>query len=327
MINSFSGLETITQGLQMQQLLENITASNLADTSVDANGYLVGSLQQVNVGAGPSQILSTSNGNVSISTGPMVESITRLRSSFLDSQIQQESSVLGLDEILANTSGTGILNQINNIVAGPSTLSGALTTFANDWGKLAAGTGSTTTVVNDGVAFAQLANSQFEQLQNLQQGNSTQINNTVSQINQILQQLSAINKQLLNAQGATNVNSLLDARDYALDRLSRLINIQTNIGVDGTVSVYLGGRSVTLVEQAGVAILQTNVSNPNYPSLLGVTIQAPEGGFYDATVNKANKLQRIWRSGLREAILAANFRHKTPSCPTRNKSIRSRLRS
>src|SRR5580692_588025 len=103
MINSFQSLQTITQGLQMQQLLENITASNLADTSVDAQGYLVGSLQQVNAGPGPSQILSTSNGNVAVPGGPLVESITQLRSSFLDAQIQQQSTIVGLNNILSNT--------------------------------------------------------------------------------------------------------------------------------------------------------------------------------------------------------------------------------
>ncbi len=282
MINSFSGFYTITQGLQVEQLLENITASNLANTSVDSNGYLVGSLQQVNIGSGPSDILSTANGNVAISSGPSIESITQLRSSFLDSQILNESSVLGQTEVLSNTQGSGILNLINNIVNGPSTLNGALNTFAASWGNLATNTGTRAAVVNAGIAFAQLANTQYEQLNTLQQNNNAQINNSVSQINQILQQLSALNHDLLNSQGAANVNSLLDARDYALDKLSRLINIQTNIGVGGTVSVYLGGSSVTLVDPSGAAILQTNVENPNYPELLGVTIQNTEGGFYDA---------------------------------------------
>jgi flagellar hook-associated protein FlgK len=303
MINSYSGFYTITQGLQVEQLLENITASNLANTSVDSNGYLVGSLQQVNLGSGPSEILSTTNGNIGVSTGPTVESITSLRSSFLDSQIQNESSVLGQAEILSNTQGSGVLNLINNIVNGPSTLNGALTTFAAAWGALAtnpngpAVPATPTTpaipssgqlqaaVVQDGEAFAQLANTQYEQLTSLQQNNNSQINNTVSQINQLLQQLSSINHDLLNSQGAANVNSLLDARDYALDQLSRLINIQTNIGVAGTVSVYLSGSSVTLVDPSGAAILQTNVENPNYPELLGVTIQSTEGGYPDAATS------------------------------------------
>lgn len=69
MINSYSGFYTITQGLQVEQLLENITASNLANPSVDSNGYLVSSLQQVNLGTGPSEILSTANGNIAVSSG------------------------------------------------------------------------------------------------------------------------------------------------------------------------------------------------------------------------------------------------------------------
>ena len=278
-------MQTIIQGLQMQQLLENITASNLANTSVDSNGYLVSGLQQVNSGVGPSEILSTTNGNVAVSTGPLLESITRLRSSFLDSQIQQESSVVGAAQVQNQ-----IIQQINGIInASSGTINGALNNFAAAWTALAPNPTDPTlekTVVSDGVAFATLANNQYMQLQQLQSGLSTQVQQTVGTINQLLQQLKSINQQLLDSQGS-NPNSLLDARDYALDQLSRLVNIQSNFGVDGTVAVNLSASGLSLVDAAGAAILGTDVMNAHNPSLVGVSYQSSEGSFISPDITQS----------------------------------------
>ncbi len=292
MINSLQGIYTITSGLILQELEQEITASNIANagSSVDSDGYLMNSLEQVNVGSGTELTLSSDGSYYQVGTGPTVESVTSLRSSFLDSQIQQESTIVGYYEMLANSQGTGVLNSIENIVDGSTTLNTALDNFASAWAALgsnadpATDTTDEASVVQAGEAFAQLANSQFNQLENLQTSNSQQINSTVTQINTLLQDLSSINRQLLSTPGS-NQNSLLDARDYDLDRLSRLVNIQSNYGTNGTVSVYLSGSNVTLVDASGAAIFQTNVTNANYPNLVGISIQTPEGGTYSSDAN------------------------------------------
>src|SRR5579871_1272091 len=279
MINGFQSINTITSGLILQQLEQEINASNIANPSVDSNGYLMNSLERVNTGSGAELTFGSGNNLLQVGTGPFGSSITRLRNSFLDTQIQQESSVVGYNEILANQQGIGILNQINSIINGSSTLQGALNSFAQAWSALSANPLSTSlraAVVNAGVTFAQLSNSQYNQLQNLQTGMNGQIDQTVTQINGLLQQLAAINQQLLSTAGS-NQNSLLDARDYALDRLARLINIQTNFGTNGTVSVYLSGSSLNLVDAAGASILQTNAMNGHNPGLVGVVLQSSEG--------------------------------------------------
>ncbi|HJT24061.1 MAG TPA: flagellar hook-associated protein FlgK, partial [bacterium] len=277
MINSFQSINTITSGLILQQLEQEVNASNIANPSVDSNGYLMNSLEQVNVGMGAPLTFGSGNGLLQVGTGPFGSSITRLRSSFLDSQIQQESSIVGQNEVLTN-----MLTQINGIVNGPSTLQGALNTFSQAWSALAPNplnTALRAAVVNAGVNFAQLSNNQYSQLQNLQTGMNGQVNQTVTQINNLLQQLASINRQLLSTAGS-NQNPLLDARDYALDRLARLINIQTNFGTNGTVSVYLSGSSLSLVDGAGASILQTNVMNGHNPGLVGVALQSSEGTMF-----------------------------------------------
>lgn len=280
MLNSFLGIETITRGLFIQELNQNITASNLAKKYQDPNGYLISSRQRVNVMEAPSLFFGSMGGRIAVGTGPLVQQITRLRNSFLDTRIQQESSVLGRAEILTN-----MLNQVDGIInTTGATIDKALTDLATAWTDLATNAlgpldiGLRSAVVNGGVAFATLAHNQFTQLENLQKNLNSQVSGTVDDINQILKQLSLYNTELMRSPGV-NVNDLLDARDYALARLSRLVNTQVNFRTNGVVDVYLGSSNLSLVDGAGAAILQVSVMNPHNTGLSNVTIQSSEGTF------------------------------------------------
>jgi len=272
------GIDTITRSLQVQQLNQDIIAENLANagSSVDANGYLVHSLQEFNTASGSPIIINNGVQNFAIGTGPQVSQITRYRSLYLDGQIQQQSSVVGNDEIL-----NSVLNQVNSIInsSATSTLSSALNNFAAAWQALGAAPVAPATdatnrqaVVAAGTAFADMARSQYSQLQTLEVNMDGQVTQTIGNINQLLQQLASINYQLNNSQGS-NPNDLLDARDYALDQLSRLINIQTTFGNNGTANVFLGG--LDLVNSYGAGSLTTNANNSHNPNLVSVSYQGP----------------------------------------------------
>ena len=276
MLPSFLSMETITRGLYIQQLNQQLTASNLANPSQDANGYLMNSIERLNTTTGSPYLFGNPGGNLFVGSGPLAQTITRLRDSFLDSQIQRQSSVVGKDEIM-----NSVLAQLNTLLNGTSgTVDQAVTNLANAFAALAPNPSSValrSAVVNAGVAFASLTNGQFTQMENMQDDMGTKIQGTVRDINAILQQLSSVNKQLLATSQGIDANSLLDARDYALDRLSRLIGIQSSFGTAGTVSVFLAGSSLSLVDGAGAAILQTSVNNGHNPELVDVTIQSSEG--------------------------------------------------
>lgn len=107
MISGFQSISTINSGLILAELEQDVTASNLAQPSLDSQGYLMNSLESVNAGTGPSLSFDGLTGVVSVGAGVSIDSITRLRSSFLDSQIRQQSMLVGYNEILANTSGAG----------------------------------------------------------------------------------------------------------------------------------------------------------------------------------------------------------------------------
>jgi flagellar hook-associated protein 1 FlgK len=288
MINSFQSLSSITSGLILQQLEQEITANNLAQTSVDSQGYLENSLEQVNSVNNPSLAFTGINGLLSVGTGSSAESITRLRSSFLDNQIQQESSVVGYNSVFYQTSTTGVINEISSIINGTTSLSTTLNAFTTAWTNLAANPTASTTlqadVVTAGENFANEANSEYNQLQTLQSTVTGQMGQTVIQINQILQQLSGINKQILGSAGS-NDNSLLDARDYALDQLSQLTNFQATFNSSGTVNVWL--NDLSLVDASGAAVLNVNATNYNNTLQPDVAIQSPQGS---VTVRDASSL-------------------------------------
>lgn len=283
-MNNFGlSTENVSRGLYLQELIQNVTASNLAKTYLDKDGYLINSRQRVETVEGLPLLFNGASGTVALGTGPLIQQITRMRDLFLDSQIQQESSVVGKAETMMDT-----LNRVNSIVnptvngVASGNLDIALNNFAAAWTALAAdplNVALRSTVVNDGVAFATLANHQYAQLQNYQVGLNTNIQQTVDNINELLQQLSSFNKELATTQGA-NADSLLDARDYALDQLSRLVNIQSSIGPNGNVTVFLGNSSLALVDPAGAAILQTNAMNAHNPGLDDITLQSSEGTIY-----------------------------------------------
>ncbi len=280
MIGSLLGYETSLNGMYVNQLNMDTAASNLAQNYIDSNGYVMSSLQIVNTTGGPSILVNEPGGISAVGTGPIVESITRSRSAFLDSQIQSESSIVGMQEVLNST-----LNQINTVLNGSTTINSSLNQLATSFSTLAANPTNAAdlqTVVNNGVSFANLANNLYDQLQNLQNGINTQVGSTVTQINGYLQQLNSINKQLL-ANPGTDVNNLLDARDYTITLLSRLVNIQVSYGVQGTATVWLQG--LPLVNSAGAAILSTNLIDGHNDQLVAVQYQTPQGSIDPQTVN------------------------------------------
>jgi flagellar hook-associated protein FlgK len=270
--------ENVSRGLFIQQLFQNVTASNLSKNYIDDEGYLISSRQRVETVEGFPLLFGGRLGVLAAGTGPLAQQITRYRSMFLDMQIQQQSIIVGKGEVMLD-----VLNRVNAIVNGSTgTLNAAMTNLAAAWSALAADpldVAMRSTVVQDGVSFATLAHNQYQELQNYQVNLSTNIQQTVTDINNLLQQLSSFNKELRNSQGA-KLNDLLDARDYALDRLSRLLNVQVSIGSNETVSVFLENSSLSLVDLAGAALLQADLLNPHNPGLSNVRLQSSEGTFY-----------------------------------------------
>jgi len=276
--NSFLGLETLSRSLYGQQINQSVIASNLSKTYVDSNGYLVASRQQVNMTTANPLSITTANGTAALGQGPQIQQITRIRNFYLDVQIQKESQVVGYNEVQSN-----VLTQLQTILnTTGSTISGALTNLASAFTALSVtplSVGLRTDVVNAGTAFADMARQQFSQLESVQLNLNDQVGQTVDNINAALKSLSSINTQILNSPGAP-ANDLLDARDYQVTILSRMLNVSASYGIKGTVNLTLNG--ITLVNNSGAAQFDTNLINPQNPPLSDVRLQTVQGQSIDA---------------------------------------------
>jgi flagellar hook-associated protein FlgK len=278
MINNFMGIEILSRGLLAQQLNQTVIASNMAKTYRDEYGYVTSSRQRVDVTTAYPFFLGNAAGVHALGNGPQVQQITRMRSMYLDFRIQLQSQTVGRNEVLMD-----VLSQVQGILTGSATIDDSLAELAGSFAALAADpldVALRDDVVNAGRGFADLARQQFFELEQLQVGVNRDLVQTVADINQLLSELHSINKQLIAAP-AYNVNDLLDARDYALTRLSRLLNVQSSFDSKGIANVFLGGN--VLVNSAGFAVFDTNLINDHNVPLADVRLQSIAGFMSDVT--------------------------------------------
>lgn len=279
MTSSFSGINTLSASLYNQSLVQNTIANNLSKTYRDAEGYVMVSRERVDFTQSSPLSIYSPNGFSQVGQGSALQQITRMRSFYLDYQIQKQSMTLGKEEVTSN-----YLKQVQDILNGSAgTLNDQLTKMAADFTSLSADPTNLTlrnAVVADGTTFASMANNQFAQLESIQYTINEQVRGVVNDVNNLLQQLNSVNKQL-SATTANQPDSLLDARDYALDKLSRLVNFNVSYGNKGTVSVSMDG--LTLVDGSGAALLTSNGINEHNLPFSNVTYQSPQGTQFDIT--------------------------------------------
>jgi flagellar hook-associated protein 1 FlgK len=107
------------------------------------------------------------------------------------------------------------------------------------------GSGDPATVVQ----AAQEVTNQFNQVSaNLSQvrGNlNTSIQNGVASCNQDLNEIAALNQQIVQAEaGGGTANDLVDKREQTIENLAGLVNISTTAQSDGSVNISIGGVSM-----------------------------------------------------------------------------------
>lgn len=80
------------------------------------------------------------------------------------------------------------------------------------------------------------------QLTNLQEGVTSDLRNSVAQVNSLAQQVASINQKIASVKGVGHEpNDLLDQRDLLIKQLNGLIQVTTVEADDGTLGVFVGG--------------------------------------------------------------------------------------
>lgn len=240
---SLYGIGVATQAMAAAQAAMDTMGNNLANANTD--GYSRQRVDQV-----PSQALNNTAWNTPVRLaqlggGVQVSQIVRIRDTFLDGKIRTENATLG-----ANRTVSDQVNQVQALFQEPgnSGLASVMTKFFNSWDQLATNPESAAArsqVREQGLALASTFNQLSTSLARLRVNEDSQIQSMVSDINGYTKQISDLNQLIAAASAAgTPPNSLMDQRDLALEKLSKLLNVQTEMQSDGKILVYSKGMGL-----------------------------------------------------------------------------------
>lgn len=221
MPSTFLGLNTAYTGLVAAQAALNTTANNIANVSTE--GY---SRQEISQQA--AQALQYFQSYGCVGAGVDTLGAERVRNEFYDAQYRANNSKLGEQDKKAYYCAL-----IESYLEDSDTIEGFTTLFSAlnaAMESLATNTGEISyaqTMIGSASNLCQYFNSLYEELQTLQSDINDEIKIEVDQINNIAQQIAALNKQINIIETGTTVtaNELRDQRDLLLDELSAIIDI------------------------------------------------------------------------------------------------------
>lgn len=197
-----------------------------------------------------------------IGSGVKVNSVERIRDRFYDSQVWTGKSELA--EWKSGEKYAGLIESIFSDLESNG-LSTQLNAFWNSWEELGNHPGEYG-IRNDVRLKAQGVVNQFHgmssRLQSVSENALTEINGSLVEINDLIDQIADINKKVLaDTAFSGNSNTLLDQRDALIDKLSQYIDVEPIFNENGTVSVLSNYN--TLVDQSHAYSLTVNVSEDN----------------------------------------------------------------
>jgi flagellar hook-associated protein 1 FlgK len=250
-IPTLQGLQTALSGLLAEQRAMDVTANNIANSNTE--GYTRESA--VMAPSPPIEIpaLSDLTGNgARLGTGVTIETITRIRNEYLDSQYRTQNGSLS-----GAATNSEELEQVQSAFNEPSTsgLASQLSAFWSSWTALA--NSPTSEAAKEGVVAAgqQLASSLHglsAQLQTISTQATQQYEargGATGEVQSFASQVAQLNGQIRLAEEAgQQPNEMLDRRDLLLDKLSSLANVTVTKETNGTDTVTFGDAAEPLVE-------------------------------------------------------------------------------
>ncbi|MBO1685817.1 flagellar hook-associated protein FlgK [Clostridium butyricum] len=240
MAGLFDTFTVATRGINVQQGAINTTAHNIANANTVGYSRQRAVIETTRPFGGMSKFDSCGPGQ--IGTGAQITSIMRVRDSFIDYQVRNETSKLGNYQVTSD-----FLSQIEDVFGEPSD-SGIQTLFSEfyssfqELAKTPDKTSARTVALQKASALADALNHTYTQLekkvtdaQELLQQNVTDINSMLDQINDLNQQISQV-----CAVGQTP-NDLMDKRDNLLDSLSSMFGITIEKDARETINLKVEG--------------------------------------------------------------------------------------
>jgi flagellar hook-associated protein 1 FlgK len=282
-IPTLQGLQTALSGLLAEQSALDVTGSNIANANTEGYSRETAVLQP-NPPLDIPAISTLTGQGAQLGTGVGVQTITRIRNTYLDAQYRAQNSALSN----ASTQ-TEVLSQAQAAFNEPTSASIAaqLSSFWSAWNSLAdSPTGEAGEAAKVGVAEAgeQLART-FNELSSQLSTIASQVGEQYSsltgasgEVHNLATQIAQLNGQIrLSEEAGQPPNTMLDRRDELLDKLSGLANVTVTEQSDHTDTVTFGDAAEPLVEDTTVNWPQalTEASGGELGALLNLT--GPKG--------------------------------------------------
>ncbi len=257
MAGLFDTFTVAKRGLNVQQGAINTTAHNIANANTVGYSRQRAVMETTRPFGGTSKFDSCGPGQVG--TGAQITSIMRIRDTFIDYQVRNETSKLGNYQVTSE-----FLSQIEDIFGEPSD-TGIQTLFSEfysafqELAKTPEKSSARTVALQNASALADALNHTYTQLEKKMTDAQELLQQNVTDINSMLDQINDLNQQIAKvcAVGQTP-NDLMDRRDNLLDSLSSMFGITIEKDVRETINLKVEGFPAH-----GISIDNLVNSNPN----------------------------------------------------------------
>lgn len=254
MQSTFSGLNTMVNGIYTQRLGLNTVGHNISNSNTE--GY---SRQTAHAAATPSSEVYTLAGASQVGNGSTVTSVIRARDIYADRQYWKENSTDGYYNGKANNYAKieSIFNDSDN-----SGVQNAMEKFYQAWQDCSTTASSDTSrqnVINAGQNFAQSLQIAAKQTKEQIDSLYDDISLSVVKMNRLMGQVVELNKNIagIEATGA-HANDLRDQRDLIVDQLTSMTDITIYESANGMYTLVSNGT--TLVN--GITKVDLEMSAP-----------------------------------------------------------------
>lgn len=273
MYSTFHGLEIGRRAILSQQAALSTTGQNIANANTTGYTRQEAVLQATRPLANP----GLHNGTIpmQMGTGVEVTQLKRIRDQYLDLQYHNQQQQAGYWE--AKSDSLGNLEAVFNETSDTG-LNGAVDRFWQSLQELSKQPDSLparSVVVSSGKQVADVLQDLSSGIELNQQSLSNQLSDSAIEVNSILKEVAALNKQILMVTATgSQPNDLKDRRDVLLDNLSNLVNIQTTQSQDGMVEVSVSG--VKLV--SGMTVSSFSIDPAQGGAMVDGNVVSLEGG-------------------------------------------------
>ncbi len=212
------------------------TGHNIANANTP--GY---SRQTVQVAARRPDILPYG----SIGRGVEIQGIRRIQDDFLLDNLRSQSARMSSYSATDTT-----LYEIENILGSVDNdhLGDSMTNFFNSWGALAQppiNTSLKQDVVTNGISLVNDFHAVSESLDDLEVDIERDIENEITNINGLFDDVANMNKQIMAAEtNGEPANDLRDQRDYIITQISNIAEVSVLERDDGSKDIILAGRTM-----------------------------------------------------------------------------------